>query len=140
VHYGLHDPARDELIHLHGREISRSDRVGGYRPAFLDGLGECPGQDIGHVRGCLALDHGVGVLVDDRGGLRPRVDEEAGLVAGRLQVTAPFDQHPGQADRDVEVPGQLEHRPVGQVRVNRNQLRRHGPLLVRQPAEGRLEP
>jgi hypothetical protein len=65
VHDGLHDPARHELVHLHGREVSRPDRIGGHRPALLDRLAERPGQDIGHVPGRLALDHGVRVLVDD---------------------------------------------------------------------------
>ena len=65
VHHRLHDPARDELIHLHGREVSGAHRAGGHRTALLDRLAERPGQDIGHVRGRLALDHGVGVPVDD---------------------------------------------------------------------------
>lgn len=121
VHHGLDDPARHELVHPHGREVARPDGAGGHRPALPDGLAERVGQDPGHVRRRLALDHGVGVLVDDRAGLRARIDEEAGPVSGGLKVAAPVDQHPGQADGDVEVPGQFEHRPVRQVRVNRDQ-------------------
>jgi hypothetical protein len=140
VHHRLDDPARHELVDLHGREVPRPDGAGGHRPAFPDGLAERLGQDTGHVRGRLALDHGVGVLVDDRARLGARIDEEAGPVAGRLQVAAAVDQHPGQPDRDVEVPGQLEHRPVRQVRINRNQLGRRRPFLFGQAAEGRLHP
>jgi hypothetical protein len=140
VHHGLDDPARHELVHPHRREVSRPDGVRGYRAALLDGLAERLRQHARHVRGRLALHHGVGVLVDDGTGLGARVDEEAGPVAGRLQVAAAVDQHPGQADRDVEVPGQLEHRPVRQVRVHRHQQRARRPFLLGQAAEGRLDP
>ena len=140
VDHGLDDPAGHELVHLHGREVPRPDGVRGYRAALLDGLAERLGQHAGHVRGRLALDHGVGVPVDDRSRLGARVDEEAGPVAGRLQVAAAVQQHPGQADRDVEVPGQLEHRPVRQLRVHRDQQGGRRPLLLGQAAEGRLDP
>jgi hypothetical protein len=86
VDHGLDDTAGDELVHLHGGEVSGPHGVGRYRTALLDGLAERLGQDPGHVRGRLALDHGVGVPVDDGSRLRARVDEEAGPVAGRLQV------------------------------------------------------
>ena len=140
VDHGLDDAAGHELVHLHGREVARPDGIGRHRAALLDGLAERLGEDPGHVRGRLALDHGVGVLVDDGSRLRTRVDEEAGPVAGGLQVAAPVDQHPGQADRDVEVPGQLEHGPVRQVRIHRDQQRGRGPLRPGQAAEGRLDP
>jgi hypothetical protein len=119
VHYRLDDPAGRELIHPHGREVPGANSPGRGRAAALDGPAERLGQDIGHVRGCLALHHGVGVLVHDRARLRARVDEEAGPVPGRLQVAAALEQHPGQADRDVEVPGQLEHGPVRQILLDR---------------------
>jgi len=115
VHDRLDDPAGRELVHPHGREVPGPDGAGRHRAAAFDGPAERPGQDIGHVRGRLALHHGVGVLVDDRARLRARVDEEAGPVPGRLQVAAALEQHRGQADRDVEVAGQLEHGPVRQV-------------------------
>jgi hypothetical protein len=140
VHHGLDHPAGHELVHPHRREVSRPHGVGGHRTAFLDGLAERLGQDAGHVRGRLALDHGVGVLVDDRARLRARVDEEAGPVAGRLQVAARVDQHPGQADRDVEVAGQLEDRPVREVWVYRHQQRGRRPFRLGQAAEGGLDP
>jgi hypothetical protein len=140
VDHGLDDPAGHELVHLHGREVSRPDRAGRHRAGFLDGLAERLGEHAGHVRGRLAPDHGVGVLVDDGAGLRARVDEEAGPVAGGLQVTATVDQHPGQADRDVEVAGQLEHRPVRQVRIHRDQQRGRVPFRPGQAAEDRLDP
>jgi hypothetical protein len=120
VHHRLDHAAGHELVHLHGREVARPHRVGRDRAALLDRLAERLGQDAGHVRGRLALDHGVGVLVDDRSRLRARVDEEAGPVPGRLQVTAALEQHRGQADRDVEVPGQLEHGPVRQILLHRH--------------------
>jgi len=140
VDHGLDDPAGHELVYLHGREVSRPHGVGRDRAALLDGLAERLGENPRHVRRRLALDHGVGVLVDDRSRLRTRVDEEAGPVAGGLQVAAAVDQHPGQADRDVEVPGQLEHRPVRQVRIHRDQQRGRAPLRAGQAAEGRLDP
>ena len=140
VDHGLDDAAGRELVHPHGREVSRSDGAGRHRAALLDGPAERLGQDRGHVRGRLALDHRVGVLVDDGSRLRARVDEEAGPVAGRLQVAAAADQHPGQADRDVEVPGQLEHRPVRQAKVHRDQQRGRLPFRLGQAAEGRLDP
>ena len=140
VHHRLDHAAGHELVHLHGREVARPHRAGRDRAALLDRLPERLGQDAGHVRGRLALDHGVGVLVDDRPRLRARVDEEAGPVAGRLQLAAAVDQHPGQADGDVEVPGQLEHRPVRQVGVYRDQQRGRRPLRPGQAAEGRLDP
>ncbi len=140
VDHGLDDAAGHELVHLHGREVARPDGIGRHRAALLDGLAERLGEDPGHIRGRLALDHGVGGLVDDRSRLRARVDEEAGPVAGGLQVAAAVDQHPGQADRDVEVPGQLEHRPVRQVRIHRDQQRGRGPFRAGQAAEGRLDP
>jgi hypothetical protein len=115
VHHGLDDPAGRELVHPHRREVPRPGRAGRHRPASLDGPAERRGQDPRHVRGRLALHHGVGVLVDDRPRFRSRVNKEAGPVPGRLQVTAPLEQHRGQADRDVEMPGQLEHGPVRQV-------------------------
>jgi hypothetical protein len=139
VHHGLDDAAGDELVRLHGREVSGPDGVGRHRAALLDGLAERLGQDSGHVRWRLALDHGVGVLVDDGARLRTRVDEKAGPVAGRLQVAAAVDQHPGQPDRDVEVPGQLEYRPVRQIRVHRDQERGRRPFRRGQAAEGRLD-
>jgi hypothetical protein len=140
VDHGLDDAAGHELVHPHGCEVTRPDRIGRHRTALLDGLAERLGQDPGHVRGRLALDHGVGVLVDDGSRLRARVDEEAGAVAGRLLLVAALDQHPGQADRDVEVPGQLEHRPVRQVGIHRDQQRGRGPFRAGQAAEGRLDP
>ena len=140
VDHGLDDAAGRELVHPHGREVARPDGIGRHRAALLDGLAECLGEDPGHVRGRLALDHGVGVLVDDGSRLRARVDEEAGPVAGGLQVAAAVDQHPGQADRDVEVPGQFEHRPVRQVRIHRDQQRGRGPFRPGQAAERRLDP
>src|SRR5260370_40944611 len=36
-------------------------------------------------------------------------------VARWLAVAPPIDQHPGQPDRDVEMPSQLEHRPSRQA-------------------------
>jgi len=120
VHHGLDDPAGRELVHPHRREVPRPDGAGRHRAAALDGPAERRGQDIRHVRGRLALHHGVGVLVHDRPRLRARVDEETGPVPGRLQVAAALQQHPGQADRDVEVPGQFEHRPVRQVLLHRH--------------------
>ena len=140
VDYSLDDPAGHELVHLHGREVSRPDRAGRHRAGRLDGLAERLGEDARHVRGCLALDHGVGVPVDHGAGLRARVDEEAGPVAGGLQVTAAVDQHPGQADRDVEVAGQLEHRPVRQGRIHRDQQCGRVPFRTGQAAEYRLDP
>jgi hypothetical protein len=140
VDHGLDDAAGHELVQLHGREVARPDGIGRQRAAILAGLAERLGQDPGHVRGRLALDHGVGVLVDDGSRLRARVDEEAGPVAGGLQVAAAVDQHPGQADRDVEVPGQLENRPVPQVRIHRDQQRGRGPFRFGQATEGRLDP
>lgn len=140
VHHRLDDPAGRELVHPHGREVPGPHRVSSHRTAALDGPAERPGQDIGHVRGRLALHHRVGVLVDDRARLRARVDEEAGPVPGRLQVTAALEQHRGQADRDVEVPGQLEHGPVRQVLLHRYQLRKRRPFRPGQAAEGRLDP
>jgi hypothetical protein len=140
VDHGLDDPAGHELIYLHGREVARPDGVGRHRAALLDGLAERLGEDPGHVRRRPALDHGVGVLVDDGSRLRTRIDEEAGPVAGGLQVAPAVEQHPGQADRDVEVPGQLEHRPVRQLRIHRDQQRGRGPVRPVQAAEGRLDP
>ena len=105
VDHGLDHPAGHELVHLHGREVSRPDRAGRHRAGLLDGPAERLGEHVGHLGRCLVPDHGVGVLVDDGSGLRARVDEEAGPVAGGLQVTAAVDQHPGQADRDVEMAG-----------------------------------
>jgi hypothetical protein len=140
VHHRLDDPAGRELVHPHGREVPGPDRARRRCAAALDGPAERPGQDIGHVRRRLALHHRVGVLVDDRARLRARVDEEAGPVTGRLQVTAALEQHRGQADRDVEVPGQLEHGPVRQVLLHRHQLRKRRPLRPGQAAEGRLDP
>ena len=140
VHHRLDHAAGHELVHPHGREVARPHRAGRDRAALLDRLRERLGQDPGHVRGRLALDHGVGVLVDDRSGLRARVDEEAGPVAGRRQLASAVDQHPGQADGDVEVPGQLEHRPVRQLGVDRDQKRGCRPLRPGQAAEGRLDP
>ncbi len=140
VHHGLDDAAGRELVHPHGREVSRPDGAGRHRAALLDGPAERLGQDPRHVRGRLALDHFVGVLVDDGSRLRARVDEEAGPVAGRRQVAAVADQHPGQADGDVEVPGQFEHRPVRQARVYRDQQRGRLPFRLGQVAEGRLDP
>jgi hypothetical protein len=139
VDHGLDDAAGHELVHPHGREVARPDGIGRYRAALLDGLAEGLGEDSGHVRGRLALDHGVGVPVDDGPRLRARVDEEAGPVAGGLQVATTVDQHPGQADRDVEVPGELEHRPVRQVRIHRDQQRGRVPSRPGQAAEGRLD-
>jgi hypothetical protein len=115
VHDRLDDPAGRELVHSHGREVPGPDGAGRHRAAAFDGPAERPGQDIGHVRGRPALHHGVGVLVDDRARLRARVDEEAGPVPGRPQVASALEQHRGQADRDVEVAGQLEHGPVRQI-------------------------
>ncbi len=140
VDHGFDDPAGHELVHPHGREVSRPHGVGRRRAALLDGLAERLGEGPWHVRGRLALDHGVRVLVDDGSRLRPRVDEEAGPVTGRLQVATGGEQHPGQADRDVEVPGQLEHRPVRQVLLHRDQLRGRRPLRLGKAAEGRLDP
>jgi hypothetical protein len=120
VHHRLDDPAGRELVHPHGREVPGPDRAGRHRAAALDGPAERLGQDIGHVRGRLAFHHRVGVLVDDRARLRARVDEETGPVPGRLEVTAALEQHRGQADRDVEVPGQLEHGPVRQILLHRH--------------------
>jgi len=140
VHHGLDDAAGHELVYLHRREVARPDGIGRHRAALLDGLAERLSEDPGHVRGRLALDHGVGVPVDDGSRLRTRVDEEAGPVAGGMQVAAAVEEHPGQADRDVEVPGQLEHRPVRQVRIHRDQQRGRGPFRLGQAAEGRLDP
>ena len=120
VHHRLDDPAGRELVHPHGREVPGPHGAGRRRAAALDGPAERRGQDIGHVRRRLALHHRVGVLVDDRSRLRARVDEEAGPVPGRLQVTAALEQHRGQADRDVEMPGQLEHGPVRQILLHRH--------------------
>jgi hypothetical protein len=120
VHHRLDDPAGRELVHPHGREVPGPHGAGRRRAAALDGPAERLGQDIGHVRRRLALHHRVGVLVDDRSRLRARVDEEAGPVPGRLQVTAAVEQHRGQADRDVEMPGQLEHGPVRQILLHRH--------------------
>jgi hypothetical protein len=138
--HGLDDPAGHELVHLHGREVPRSDGAGRHRAGLLDGLAERLGQDPRHVRGRLALDHGVGVPVDNGPRLRARVDEEAGPVPRGPLLAEAADQHPGQADRDVEVAGQLEYRPVRQVRINRNQPRGRGPFGLGQAAEGRLDP
>jgi len=140
VHHRLDDPAGRELVHPHRREVPGPDGAGRRRAAARDGPAERLGQDIGHVRRRLPLHHRVGVLVDDRARLRARVDEEAGPVPGRLQVTAALKQHRGQADRDVEVPGQLEHGPVRQVLLHRHQLRGRRPLRPGQAAEGRLDP
>jgi hypothetical protein len=140
VHHRLDHAAGHELVHLHGREIARTHRVSRDRAALLDRLPERLGQHAGHVRWRPALDHGVGVLVDDRSRLRARVDEEAGPVAGRLQLAPALEQHPGQADGDVEVPGQLEHRPVRQVGVDRDEERGRRPLRLGQAAERRLDP
>ena len=140
VHHGLDHPAGRELVHPHGGEVPRPGGVGRRRAASLDGLAERLGQDAGHVRGRLARHHGVGVLVDDGPRLRARVDEETGPVPGRLQVAAALEQHPGQADRDVEVPGQLEHGPVRQVLRHRHQQRGRRPFRTGQAAEGRLDP
>ena len=140
VDHGLDDPAGHELVYLHGREVPRPDGVGRHSAGFLDGLAERLGQDPRHVRGRLALDHGVGVPVDDGPRLRAGVDEEAGPVPRGLLVAEAVDQHPGQADRDVEMAGQLEHRPVRQVRIYRDQLRGRGPFGLGQAAEGRLDP
>jgi hypothetical protein len=85
VDHGLDDAAGHELVHPHGREVAPPDGIGRHGAALLDGLAERLGEDPGHVRGRLALDHRVGVLVDDRSRLRARVDEEAGPVAGRSQ-------------------------------------------------------
>jgi len=140
VDHGLDDPAGHEFVYLHGREVSRPDSVGRHRAGLLDGLAERLGQDPRHVRRRLALDHGVGVPVDNGRRLRAGVDEEAGPVPRGLLLAEPVDQHPGQADRDVEVAGQLEHRPVRQVRIYRDQLRGRGPFGLGQAAEGRLDP
>jgi hypothetical protein len=140
VDHGLDDPAGHELVHLHGREVTRPDGAGRHRAGLLDGLAERLGQDPRHVRGRLALDHGVGVPVDNGPRLRARVDEEAGPVPRGPLLAEAVDQHPGQADRDVEVAGQLEHRPVRQIRINRNQPRGRGPFRLGQAAEGRLDP
>jgi hypothetical protein len=140
VHHRLDHAAGHELVHLHGSEIARPHRAGRDRAALLDRLAERFGQDARHVSGRLAVDHGVGVLVDDRSRFRARVDEEAGPVAGRRQLGPALDQHPGQADGDVEVPGQLEHRPVRQVGINRDEKRGHRPLRLGQAAEHRLDP
>jgi hypothetical protein len=140
VHDRLDDPAGRELVHSHGREVPGPDGAGRHRAAALDGPAERPSQDIGHVRGRLALHHGVGVLVDDRARLRARVDEEAGPVPGRLQVASALEQHRGQADRDVEVAGQLEHGPVRQILLHWYQLRGCRPFRLGQAAEGRLDP
>jgi hypothetical protein len=140
VDHGLDDPAGHELVYLHGREVPRPDGVGRHRAGLLDGLAERLGQDPRHVRGRLALDHGVGVPVDNGPCLRAGVDEEAGPVPRGLLLSEAVDQHPGQADRDVEVAGQLEHRPVRQVRINRDEPRGRGPFGLGQAAEGRLDP
>ncbi len=140
VDHGLDDPAGHELVHLHGREVPGPDGVGRHRTGLLDGLAERLGENPGHVRGRLALDHGVGVLIDDGSRLRARVDEEAGPVPRGLQLAAAADQHPGQADRDVEVAGQLEHRPVRQVRLYRDQQRGRVPFRPGQAAEDGLDP
>ncbi len=97
-------------------------------------------QHVGHVGRRLPLHHRVGVVVDDRCDLAAREDEEAHPVApglpARLRVR---DEHPGQPDRDVEVPGELEDRPRLQRGVQ--QLESGGPLpvLVAQAAEGLLD-
>ncbi|HEX5297177.1 MAG TPA: hypothetical protein VFW50_09330 [Streptosporangiaceae bacterium] len=120
VHHRLDDPAGRELVHPHGREVPGPDGAGRRRAAALDDPAERLGQDIGHVRRRLAFHHRVGVLVDDRACLRARIDEEAGPVPGRLEVTAALEQHRGQADRDIEVTGQLEHGPVRQFLLHRH--------------------
>jgi len=100
------------------------------------------GEDAGHVRGCLALDHGVGVPVDN-GGRSPSAGLMKKLVRSRAgcRSTAAVDQHPGQADRDVEMAGQLEHRPVRQGRIHRDQQRGRVPCPAPgQAAEDRLDP
>jgi hypothetical protein len=140
VDHGLDDPAGHELVHLHGREVPRPDGAGRHGAGLLDRLAERLGEDPRHVRGRLAPDHGVGVLVDDWSRLRARVDEEAGPVPCGLQLAAAVDQHPGQADRDVEVAGQLEHRPVRQVRLYRDQQRGRVPFGPGQAAEDGLDP
>jgi hypothetical protein len=120
VHHRLDDPAGRELVHPHGREVSRPGGVGRHRAASLDGLAERLGQDPRHVRRGLALHHGVGVPVDDWPRLRSRVNKEAGPVPGRLLVATPLEEHRGQADRDIEMPGQFEHGPVRQVLLYRH--------------------
>ena len=42
------------------------------------------------------------------------------------------DEHPGEADRYVEVPGQLEHRPMWKAGIERLEVHLRRPLLVRQ--------
>jgi hypothetical protein len=59
--------------------------------------GICPGD--------LALYHRVRIGVDGRRHLGAREDKEAGPIPADLADGVVGDKHPGQADRDVEVPG-----------------------------------
>src|SRR5207249_9175618 len=60
-------------------------------------------------------------------------------ISTRLAVLALGHQHARQADRNVEVTGELEDCPVFQGRVERDELRAPGPFFVAQTAEGVIE-
>jgi hypothetical protein len=62
------------------------------------------------------------------------------LVRSRPTWPGLGHQHHRQPDGDVEVPGQLEHRPVGLGVIQRLQLSRCPPLLWRQITERLLHP
>jgi hypothetical protein len=102
-------------------------------------LAKVAARHVGHLLGRLALHHGVGVVVDDRGDLGAGEDEEADPVPADLAGLGLGHQHHGQADGDVEVAGQLEQRPGGLGVVQRQQLGRRPPLLGRQAPEGPLD-
>src|SRR5829696_3083030 len=76
------------------------------------------------------------VLVDDRGDLGPVRDREveAGPVHHRLGRGGLGDQAQGQAHEDVEVGGQLQHRPEWLLGIGR--LQEGGPLPVLRPKTG----
>ena len=139
VHHRLHHPAGHELVQPHEGVVPGTDGVRGQRPGPLDRLGEGRGQGVGHLGRGLALDHGVGVVVDDRRDLGPGEDEEAHPVAAHLPGLRLGHEHHGQADRDVEVPGQLEQRPGGLGLVEGAELGRGGPLGLAEAAEPLLD-
>jgi len=57
----------------------------------------------------------------------------------KLTRSRPGHQHARQADRDVEVAGELENRPVLLGGVERNELGAHRPFVVLQTAEDAVE-
>ena len=135
VHDGLDDAAGDELVQPHERVVAGPDRVRGQSPRLGDRLGERLGEHARHVAGLLAFHHRVGVVVDDGGDLRAREDEEADVIAAWLAGLLVGDEHASEPDGDVEVSGQLEHRPRRPPGLERLELGIRPPVVLGQAGE-----